>query len=85
MKATVVTVTTSPTLVIPADNKNRSCRLHNKSGGSVYIGHEGLSTSSGFLIDNGENIEVFVPLNEALWGIVSSGTSDIMTLTPDTD
>lgn len=85
MKSAVVTVTTSATLMFPADDKNRWCRIHNKSGGAIYIGHDGVTVSNGFIIDNGENIEVFIPSRENLYGITNGGTSDIMTLSPDVD
>ena len=85
MKAVNVTVTTSPTLMFAPDDKNRWVRIHNKSGGAIYVGHDTVSVAQGFEVDNGENIELFIPTNETLWGITNGGTSTIMTLTPDVD
>lgn len=85
MKSRLITITTSPTEIFPGDDKNRWCRVHNKSGGAIYLGASDVTTSTGFIVDNGENFDIFMPARETLFGVVSGGTSDLMTLTPDLD
>ena len=85
MKSVKITITTSPTVIFGGDDKNRWCRIHNKSGGAIYIGHDNVTAADGFLVDNGENVEIFMPSREMLYGVTSGGTSDLMTLTPDVD
>lgn len=84
MKSTAVTVTTSPTLLISADNQNRICYLHSTSG-STYLGDSGLTISTGLHLPNNQTIEIHLPLGETLYGITNSGTTNVRVLTPDLD
>lgn len=84
MKSTAVTVTTSPTLLIAADNQSRVCYLHSGSG-SVYIGGADVSSSTGIHLPNGTTIEITMPINETIYGITSSSTQTMRVLTPDLD
>lgn len=85
MKAVAVTVAATPTLIVPADNSNRWVYIHNAGGAKIYVGNGSVTTTSGFHIGNGESQELFVPFNETLYGVVTTGTNDIQVLTPDTD
>ena len=85
MKSTAVTVTTTPTLIIPADNKNRTIYIHNAGGAKIYVGNLTVTTSNGFHIGNGESTELFVPTNETAYAVVASSTNEIIVLTPDLD
>lgn len=84
MKSTAVTVTTSPTLLIAADNQNRICYLHSGTG-SVYIGGADVTSSTGIHLSNGTTIEITMPINETIYGITSSSTQTMRVLTPDLD
>ncbi|CAB4135008.1 hypothetical protein UFOVP1226_54 [uncultured Caudovirales phage] len=84
MKSAAVTVTTSPTLLIGADNQNRVCVLHSGTG-SVYIGGADVTSSTGIHLANGTTIEITVPINETLYGITSTSTQTMRVLTPDLD
>lgn len=84
MKSVATTVTTSATLVIAADNKERTCYLHSGTG-SVYIGGSTVSTSTGVHLPNGTTIEIVVPANETLYAITPASTQTMITLTPDVD
>jgi hypothetical protein len=85
MISKAVTVTTSPTLILPADNIPRTIYIHNGGGAKVYIGGADVSTANGFHLGNGESQDIFVPTNEKLYGVVASSTNTVNVLTPDLD
>jgi hypothetical protein len=84
MKSNAVTVSTSATLLIPADNQNRICYLHSTSG-STYLGDNAVTTANGLHLPNNQTIEIHLPLGETLYGITNSGTTNVRVLTPDGD
>lgn len=84
MKSIAVTVTTSPTLVVAADNIPRHCYLHSSSG-SLYIGGNDVAAANGLHLSNGSTIELFVPSNETVYAITSSSSHTMRVLTPDVD
>lgn len=85
MKAVAVTVATTPTLIVPADDQNRWIYIHNAGGAKIYVGDSSVTTSTGFHIGNGESQQIFVPLKETLYGVVASSTNVINVLTPNVD
>lgn len=85
MISKAVSVTTSPTLILPADNIPRTVYIHNGGGAKVYLGGADVSTANGFHLGNDESQDIFVPTNEKLYGIVASSTNTINVLTPDLD
>lgn len=85
MKSTAVTVAATPTLIVPADDQNRWIYIHNAGGQKIYVGNGNVTTTSGYHIGNAESQELFIPSNETLYGVVSTGTNQIQVLTPDTD
>ena len=84
MKSVAVTVTTSPTLLISADDQNRICYLHTTSG-STYLGDSAVTSSSGLHLPNNQTIEIHLPLSETLYGVAGTGTTNVRVLTPDSD
>lgn len=84
MKSTAVTVSTTATLVVPADNQNRNIHLHSGTG-SVYIGGSNVTSSTGLHLPNGSTLSLFVPTNETLYAITGSSTQTMIVLTPDGD
>jgi hypothetical protein len=84
MKSAAVTLTTSPTLLIAADDQNRICYLHSTSGSS-YLGDSSVTSSSGLHLPNNQTIEIHLPLGETLYGVAGSGTTNVRVLTPDSD
>jgi hypothetical protein len=84
MKSAAVTLTTSPTLLIAADDQNRICYLHSTSGSS-YLGDSSVTSSSGLHLPNNQTIEIHIPLGETLYGVAGSGTTNVRVLTPDSD
>ena len=85
MISKAVSVTTSPTLILPADNIPRTVYIHNGGGAKIYLGGADVSTGNGFHLSNAESQDIFVPTNEKLYGIVASSTNTIIVLTPDLD
>jgi hypothetical protein len=84
MKSIAVTVTSSPTLVVAADNFPRSCYLHSSSG-SLYIGGSDVTSANGLHMSNGETLEIFVPTSETIYAVSSSSSHTMRVLTPDVD
>ena len=85
MISKAVSFTTSPTLILSADNIPRTVYIHNDGGAKVYLGGSDVSTANGFHLGNGESQDLFVPTNEKLYAIVASSTHTIIVLTPDLD
>lgn len=85
MKSTAVSITTSPTLIIAADDKNRLIYIHNAGGAKIYIGGSNVSTSSGYHLGNGESQEIYLPMRETIYAVVASGSNEITVLAPDGD
>jgi hypothetical protein len=84
MKTSAVTVTTSATLLIAADNQSRICYLHSGTG-SVYIGGDDVTAATGIHLPSGTTMQITVPFNEIIYGITSSGTNTMRVLTPSVD
>jgi hypothetical protein len=84
MKSVAVTVATTATLLIAADNQPRTCYLHSTSG-STYLGDSAVTTSSGLHLPNNQTITIQVPFGETLYGITNTGTTNVRVLTPDLD
>lgn len=85
MKSSAVTVGTTATLIVGADDLNRFVYIHNGGGAKIYVGDESVSTTTGFHMANNESQEFFIPAKETLYGVVASGTNVINVLTPDAD
>ena len=74
-----VTVTTTATLLVAASTFDQTVWLHN-SGGAMYIGASNVTTANGYKLDNDDKMELPVGDNEALYGIVASGTNTVFVL-----
>lgn len=85
MHSAKITVATTATLIVSADDKPRTIYIHNAGGAKIYVGGSSVTTTTGFHIGNGESQELFVPTNEKLYAVVASSTNDIQVLTPDLD
>lgn len=85
MISTKVTVATTATLIVPADDKYRTVYIHNGGGSTIYVGAASVTTATGFHLGNNESQDFVVPTNEKLYAVVNSSTNDIIVLTPDLD
>lgn len=78
MKTNKVTVESTATLVVAADDETRHLYFHNASGGSVYLGGSDVTTTTGWHLQNNAYAEFVLPANETMHGIVATGTRDIL-------
>ena len=86
MKSSSITVTTSPTLIVGADNQNRYVYLHIMGNATVYLGNGTVTTSTGLPTEKHTSpIEIMIPLGETLYGIVVADTEVVRVLTRDVD
>ncbi len=86
MKSVAVTVTTSPTLVVQKDDRNRQVYIHVVGNATVFLGGPTVTTATGLNTEKHTSpLEIFVPLNETIYGIVAADTESIRVFTPDVD
>lgn len=87
MKSTNTTVTDTATLMVAADNQNRTIYLHNNTNDALYVGNSTVTTTNGMVITkHSAPITIFLPINETLFGIAEAGKSiDVRILKPDID
>ena len=70
-----VAVTTTSQVVISTDNVRRDVLLHAKH--KCWIGNEGVTTSNGFLLDNGDEFRMTLFEGEVLWVVTDEGTGTL--------
>jgi hypothetical protein len=86
MRSSSVTVTTSPTLLVAADDTHRSVYLHVVGNATVYLGSETVTTANGLNTEKHTSpLEIIIPSRQTLYGIVAASTEDVRVLTPDID
>lgn len=72
------TLTTTRSIIVDANRADQIVQIHSK--GAFLIGGADLTTTNGFLVDNGDKLSIQLSDNEALYGITSTGTSDVYVL-----
>jgi len=86
MRSSAVTVTTSPTLLVAADDTHRSVYLHVVGNATVYLGNASVSITNGLNTEkHTAPLEIIIPSRQTLYGIVESSTAVVRVLTPDID
>lgn len=87
MRAYKVTVTDAVTLLIDADNKNRSVYVHVVGNKKVSLGNASVTYADGMLLEkHTAPIEIFLPQGEKLYAICHTAeTDDVRVMTPDAD
>ena len=78
-KSTVVTVTTTAAIVVPALIGDQSVYLHSASG-TLYIGGADLTAANGYRMDSGDKLSIMVGDHEPLYAITSAGTTTLYIL-----
>ena len=78
-----VTVSTTAQTIVSLDNVTQYVHLHSK--GSTYIGDSGVTTSDGFLLDNGDKLVITVPEGCTLSAVTTTGTHSLYVLTTRVD
>lgn len=86
MRSIAVTVTTSPTLLVAADDTHREVYLHVVGNATVYLGNGSVTTSTGLATEkHTAPVAIVIPSKQTLYGIVAADTEDVRVLTPDVD
>ena len=88
MKSTAVTVGTTPTLIVAADNLNRTIYLQIVTSATIYVGDSTVTTSNGMPLEKHSAPHAFVlPIGQTMYGIVTSqvGTAVLRIMTPNVD
>ena len=67
-----VTVTTTSTLLVTANRADQMVYLHSKH--AVYLGGPGVTSSTGYLMDNGDKLSMMLSDNESLYAITVTGS-----------
>jgi hypothetical protein len=72
------TVTTTSQSIVSVDNVQRDVLLHAKH--DIYIGNSGVTSTNGYLMDNGDELRMSLTEGEDLWAVsgTSSGTLHIL-------
>jgi len=78
-----IAVTTTATKLVDLDNVTQYVHLHSK--GATYIGNAGVTSTNGFLLDNGDKLVMTVPQGCELWVIAATGSHDLYYLTTRVD
>ena len=74
-----VTVTSTPTLLAKTNGAPMEVHLH-CAAGAVYLDSAGVTTSTGYKLDNGQVITVTLTTNEELWAVAAT-SSTLYTMT----
>lgn len=78
-----VTVTTTSQSIISVDNVERDVLLHAKH--EVYIGNSGVTSSNGYILDNGDQVRLSLADGEDLWAVTGAGSGTLHILVSKVD
>ncbi len=72
------TITTTSQAVVSVDDVTQQVALHAKH--DIFIGNEGVTSSNGYLMDNGDNLSLVLNAGEVLHAVsgVGSGTLHVL-------
>lgn len=86
MISKAITVGTTPTLLVAADDKPRTVFIHVVGNSTVYLGDGNVTTTNGLATEkHTAPLTFFVPTNETIYAIVAADTANVRILTPDID
>jgi hypothetical protein len=74
-----VTITTTPTVIVPANIADQTALLH-ATNNNLFIGGSDLTTANGYLVDHKDKLTIQVGDHEGLYGVVASGTTTVSVL-----
>jgi hypothetical protein len=74
-----VTITTTPTIIVPANIADQTALLH-ATNDNLFIGGSDLTTANGYLVDHKDKLTIQVGDHEGLYGVVTSGTTTVSVL-----
>jgi hypothetical protein len=71
-----ITVTTTATLLVASDPHDQTVLVHAEQG-AVYIGNAGVTSTTGFKLDNQDKVTLPLGAYQALYGITASGSDTV--------
>ena len=78
-----VTVTSTSQSIISVDNVTRDVILHAKH--EVFLGNSGVTSSNGYIMDNGDVLRLSLMDGEDLWAVTAGGTGTLHVLVSKVD
>ena len=78
-----VTVTSTSQSIVSVDNVQRDVLLHAKH--EVFIGNSGVTSTSGYIMDNGDEVRLSLQEGEDLWAVTSGGSGTLHVLVSKVD
>ena len=85
MISSVITVTTSPTLLVAATATATRIIYLEPDSGDVHIGGSTVTTANGLTITNGSQFVIELPPQNALYGVTGTGTHSCRIMQPKGD
>ena len=79
-----VTVTTTAASIVPVDNVSQDIALHCEQG-ACFIGAAGVTSDSGYKLDNQDKLRLTIREGENLFAITASGTATLFVLRSKVD
>jgi hypothetical protein len=78
-----VAVTGTSQSIVSVDNVSRDVLLHAKH--EIFIGNSGVTSTSGYIMDNGDVLRMSLVDGEDLWAVTSGGTGTLHVLASKVD
>lgn len=78
-----VTVTGTSQSIISVDNVQRDVLLHAKH--EVFIGNSDVTSTNGYLMDNGDEVRLSLVDGEDLWAVTAGGSGTLHVLISKVD
>ena len=69
---------TNPELLYPVDTDG--VRLTISASADIYLGNSNLTTSTGYLLPSGDNVDLVLGPNELIYGLVEEGRATVYVL-----
>ena len=69
------TITTTSQSIVSVDNVIQNVSLHAKN--AMYIGNEGVTSSNGYLMDDGDKLSLVLNEGEVLYGVTGTSTATL--------
>ena len=78
-----MTVTSTSQSIVSVDNVQRDVLLHAKH--EIYIGNSGVTSTNGYLMDNGDELRMSLTEGEDLWAVTGTSTGTLHILVSKID
>jgi hypothetical protein len=78
-----VSVTGTSQSIVSVDNVSRDVLLHAKH--EIFIGNSGVTSSNGYIMDNGDVLRLSMQEGEDLWAVTSGGNGTLHVLVSKVD